>query len=183
MSGAAGDDLLSLLVDAEFSDGSTMDEAQLRDHLITFLLAGHETSSLALSYALFLLAKHPKKAARLREEVDAALGGQRPTVADRPDLAYAEWVVREALRRYPPAYVLFRQPVADVTIGGYRIPEGTNLTLPAFRLHTDPRFWDDPDMFRPERWQGERDGPEYAYFPFGDGPRHCIGMRFAMLEL
>ncbi|QLG62733.1 cytochrome P450 [Halorarum salinum] len=176
-------DLLSTLVAAgEAPDGPS--EKEMRDQLMTFLFAGHETSSLALTYVVYALTQHPEVAEGLREEVDGALDGSTPTVGVLPDLTYTERVIRETLRLYPPAYVMFRRTTEDVAFGGYRVPAGTELTLPAFRLHTDPRFWDDPEAFDPSRWEGSReDVPEYAYFPFGGGPRHCIGMRFAMLEL
>lgn len=179
------DDLLSLLLDVTYEDGTAMDEETVRDQLMTFLFAGHETTSLALSYAVFALAQRPEVAERLRAEVDDVVGEGRPTAAEVRRLDYTGTVLKETLRLYPPAYVLFRQPTRDVTLGGYRVPEETNLTLPAFRLHTDPRWYDDPESFRPERWTDEMEAelPDYAYFPFGGGPRHCLGMRFAMLEL
>ncbi|USZ67806.1 cytochrome P450 [Halorussus salilacus] len=179
------DDLLSLLLRAEGPDGETMAEEVVGDQLVTFLFAGHETTALALTYAWHLLGRNPDEAEKLRAELDATLGDDPATIADLPDLGYTERVVREALRLYPPAYVLFREPTEDVRIGPYRIEAGTNLTLPAFKLHRDGRFYDAPDEFRPERWTAdfEDDLPDYAYFPFGGGPRHCIGMRFAMTEL
>ncbi|SEO70192.1 Cytochrome P450 [Halogranum amylolyticum] len=181
----ASDDLLSLLLDVTYEDGTAMDERTVRDQLMTFLFAGHETTSLALSYAVFALARHPEVAARLRAEIDDVVGDGRPTAADVRRLDDTERVLKETLRLYPPAYVLFRQPTRDVVLGGYRVPEGTQLTLPSFRLHADPRWYDDPESFRPERWTDEMEAelPDYAYFPFGGGPRHCIGMRFAILEL
>ena len=179
------DDLLSLLLDVTYDDGTAMDERTVRDQLMTFLFAGHETTSLALSYAVFALAQRPEVADRMRAELADVVGESRPAAADVRRLDYTERILKETLRLYPPAYVLFRQPTRDVVLGGYRVPEGTQLTLPAFRLHTDPRWYDDPETFRPERWTDEMEAglPDYAYFPFGGGPRHCIGMRFAMLEL
>ena len=176
-------DLLSTLVAAgETPDGPS--DREIRDQLMTFLFAGHETSSLALTYAVFALSRHPDVAARLRKEADAVLGDRPPAVSDLPELTYTERVLRETLRRYPPAYIMFRRTTEDVVFDGYRVPAGTELTLPAFRLHADPRFWEDPDAFDPSRWaESGDDRPEYAYFPFGGGPRHCIGMRFATLEL
>jgi cytochrome P450 len=187
-----GHDLLSLLLTVSVGDGagddgtgSAMSDSQLRDHLVTFLFAGHETSSLALSYALLLLAQHPGKADRLRREVDEVVGDGAPGAADARELEYTGRVLTETLRRYPPANVLFREPVEPITVGGYRIDPGTTITLPSFRIHNDSRWYDDPETFRPDRWA---DGlidelPEYAYFAFGGGPRHCIGMRFARLEM
>ena len=153
--------------------------------MVTFLFAGHDTTSLALTYTFLLLATHPDVRERLDREHAEVLDGDTPSIADLPDLAYTERVIKESLRLYPPAYVLFRQAAEDVEIGGYRIPAGSKVTLPQFRLHVDGRFWGDPEAFRPERWTDEMEDelPDYAYFPFGGGPRHCIGMRFAMAEL
>jgi len=179
------DDLLSLLLTVEDEEGRQLSHEELVDNMVTFLFAGHDTTSLALTYTFLLLSTHPDVREELDREYDAVLGGDPPELDDLDDLAYTERVVKESLRLYPPAYVLFRQADADVAVGGYRIPEGTIVTLPQFRLHVDPRFWDSPDEFRPERWteEMEADLPDYAYFPFGGGPRHCIGMRFAMTEL
>ncbi|HKJ59774.1 MAG TPA: cytochrome P450 [Halobacteriales archaeon] len=179
------DDLLSLLLRVEDDDGRRLSHEELVDNVVTFLFAGHDTTSLALTYTFLLLSTHPEARERLDREHDAVLGGSPPELDDLDDLAYTERVIKESLRLYPPAYVLFRQAAADVEVGGYRIPEGTIVTLPQFRLHVDARFWDAPDEFRPERWTDEMEAelPDYAYFPFGGGPRHCIGMRFAMTEL
>ena len=181
----AYDDLLSLLLTVEDETGRPLEEAELVDNMVTFLFAGHDTTSLALTYTFLLLSTHPDVRERLDREHETVLGGDPPTIDDLEDLEYTERVIEESLRLYPPAYVLFRQAIEGVEIGGYRIPAGTKVTLPQFRLHTDPRFWDDPDAFRPERWTAEMEAdlPDYAYFPFGGGPRHCIGMRFAMTEL
>ncbi|MFC4448189.1 cytochrome P450 [Halorussus aquaticus] len=179
------DDLLSILLDAEGPDGTTMSEAEVRDQMVTFLFAGHETTSLALTYAWHLLGRNPDELERLRAELDAELGDRRATMADLPDLPYTDRVLKETLRLYPPAYVIFREPTEDVRVGPYHVREGTNLTLPVFEIHRDDRFYDDPDEFRPDRWRDdfESELPDYAYFPFGGGPRHCIGMRFATAEL
>jgi len=181
-------DLLDLLLAANRAadEDDRLSRAELRDNLVTFLFAGHETTALALSYAGHLLARAPEVTDRLAAEADALDGD--PTVADLPDLPYTEAVAKESMRRYPPLYTLFREPTAPVEIGGYRVPEGATLVLPQRIVHVDPRWWDDPRAFRPERWLDGGDGapaedrPEYAYFPFGGGPRHCIGARFAMLE-
>ena len=176
------DDLLSILLDVEFEDGSGLSERDVRDNLFTFLVAGHETTALTLSYAVFLLANHPERQAKLHAELDDVLGDESPTAASLFELDYLGTVVDEALRLYPPAYTIFRESTTDVTLGGYDIPEGSIVTLPQWVVHRDERWFDDPDDFRPERWDAERDRPEYAYFPFGGGPRHCIGMRFALME-
>jgi cytochrome P450 len=182
---AARDDLLSLLLTAETDDGSTLSDREIRDQLVTFLFAGHETTALALTYALYALGHHPEKRRKLREEVRAVTGGDPPTLSDLPALSYTDRVVTETLRLYPPAYALFREATEDAVVGGYRVPEGSKLTLPQIHVHRDGRFYDDPERFRPERWTDELEAslPEYAYFPFGGGPRHCIGMRFARMEL
>jgi len=181
--GEGGGDMLDLLLSAETDDGETLSKTEVRDQLITFLFAGHETTSLALSYTLLCLAKRPEYATRLREEYDRVLDGDAPTLSDLGELEETDRVLKESLRRYPPAYVLFRETATDVRVGDYVVPEGTKITLPQFRLHRDERYWDAPDTFDPDRWTRDVDRPEYAYFPFGGGPRHCIGMRFARMEL
>lgn len=179
------DDLLSLLLEAETEDGSTLSEREVRDQLITFLFAGHETTALALTYALYALGHHPEKRQRLQEEVASVTGGDPPALSDLPELSYTERVITETLRLYPPAYAIFREATKTTEIGGYRVPKGSKVTIPQIHVHRDGRFYDDPEAFRPERWTDEFEEslPEYAYFPFGGGPRHCIGMRFAMMEL
>ncbi|SIR73949.1 Cytochrome P450 [Haladaptatus litoreus] len=179
------DDLLSLLLTVEDADGNTMSETEIRDQMMTFLFAGHETTSLALTYTFLELAKNRSVRDKLDAEHDAILGGQTPTLGDLTELTYTEKVIRESLRLYPPAFIMFRKTTEDVALGGYRIPEGTRITLPQFFVHTDERWYDDPGTFDPDRWTEEFEDsrPDYAYFPFGGGPRHCIGMRFAMLEL
>ena len=183
------DDLLSLLVAAANADETGMDPEAVRDQLVTFLFAGHETTSTALTYACWLLAGHPDARDRLDAELDAVLGDRDPSFADVASLDYTEQVVREALRLYPPVYSLYRQPREAIVLDGYRIPADATLQLATYNVQRDDRWWDAPDAFRPERWEGEvqrgdeSDRPEYAYFPFGGGPRHCIGMRFAMTEL
>jgi cytochrome P450 len=179
------DDLLSLLLAAEYPDGSTPSDTELRDQLMTFLFAGHDTTSLALTWAFVLLNRRPETYERLQTEVDGVLADGQASVSDLADLQYTDWVAKEVLRLRPPAGALFRDTVEDVELGGYRVPEGTMVVLPQFAVQTDPRFFDDPDTFRPERWADglEDEIPDYAYFPFGGGPRHCIGMRFAAMEL
>ncbi|MFC4544048.1 cytochrome P450 [Halosolutus amylolyticus] len=179
------DDLLSLLLTATGPDGYELSEAEIRDNLLTFMFAGHETTALGLTYTIMLLATHDDVAADLRAELDDVLDGETPGIEHVSQLERTERVIREALRLYPPVFILFRRATEDAVFDGYRVPEGTILTFPQFHVHTDDRFYDDPEAFRPDRWTDERaaDRPEYAYFPFGGGPRHCIGMRFATLEL
>ncbi|MFD1513586.1 cytochrome P450 [Halomarina rubra] len=175
---AGGDDLLTMLVAA--ADAGGMDDATLRDNMLTFLFAGHETSALAVTYALFCLGHHPEAQARVHADLDAL--DAPPTADDVDDLPHLDRAVREAMRLYPPVYTHFREPVRDVTVGDYLIPEGSVVSLPQWLVHRDERWYDDPLAFAPERWV-DWDGPEYAYFPFSGGPRHCIGMRFAELEI
>ena len=177
----AGEDLLSMLVGA--ADAGAFDDDTLRDNVVTFLFAGYETSALGLTYTLYLLAANPGVQQRLQDRLDDVLDGDDPTPADLGSLPLLDAVVDEALRLYPPVYTFFREPTEDVTLRGYQIPEGSVLSLPQWVVHRDERWWDAPASFRPERWLEESDRPEYAYFPFGGGPRHCIGMRFARLEL
>jgi cytochrome P450 len=179
------DDVLSILLTAADDEGRTMSDVELRDQMATFLFAGHETTSLALTFAVLQVAAREDVRERLDEEYATVLGGDPPGLEDVTELAYTDRVIQETLRRYPPAFVTFREAREEVELGGYRIPEGTKLTLPQFHVHTDERWYDDPERFDPDRWTDglEASLPDFAYFPFGGGPRHCIGMRFAMLEL
>jgi cytochrome P450 len=178
-------DLLSLLVEArDESDRQGMTDRQLRDEVMTMFLAGHETTANALSWTWYLLAKHPHVEACLHGELESVLAGRAPTAADVPRLPYAEQVILEAMRLYPPAYVIGRQPIDDCSIGGYHVPAGTSVLISQWVLHRDPRNFDRPDEFDPDRW---KDGlirrlPKFTYMPFGGGPRTCIGNSFAMLE-
>ncbi|WP_335999968.1 cytochrome P450 [Halorientalis halophila] len=174
------DDLLSTLLVAH--EEGEIRRGTLRDQLVTFLLAGHETTSLALSYTWYLLAENPDTRERLHAEVDDVLGGAVPTMADLGDLKYTERVVTEAMRYYPPVHRVVREASEDVELQGRSIEAGSILTMPQWIVHRDRRWYDDPLRFRPERWAGDSDRPDYAYFPFGGGPRRCIGMRFAKLE-
>ncbi len=180
--GDAPMDLLSILLRAkargEQSDG------QLRDELMTMLLAGHDTTALTLTYTWYLLSEHPAVERRVHDELDRVVGDQNPTTADVRRLEYVDRVLSEAMRLYPPVYVMFRQPKTDVRLGGYRIPADSAVMLPQWVIHRSPRWYDDPETFDPDRWTAERRSarPRYAYFPFGAGPRHCIGKQFSLLE-
>ncbi|WP_135536237.1 cytochrome P450 [Halostella pelagica] len=171
------DDLLSMLLSAD----AAMDDEQIRDEMLTFLFAGHETTALTLTFTLDLLTRNPEAADRVRSEIDAAVDG-RPEMTDLHALEFTNAVVRESMRLYPPAHEIRREPVRDVTFGGYRVPAGALLVLPTWVLHRDDRYWDDPETFRPERWLDGDDRPDFAYFPFGGGKRRCIGQQFAMTE-
>jgi cytochrome P450 len=177
-------DLLGLLMQARDEDGHAMTDEQLRDEAITILLAGHETTALALSWTCYLLSRHPSVAHHLHEELNEVLGGRPPRVADLPRLRFAEMVVMEAMRLYPPAYALGREAVHDCTIAGYDVPARTSIFISPWVVHRDARWFDRPEEFLPERWAGNAAQrlPRFAYFPFGGGPRICIGNRFAMME-
>ena len=180
-----GDDLLWRLITATYEDGSPIDDAQLRSEAITMFLAGHETTTLALLYAWNLLMAHPEVYGALREEIDGALGGREATVADLDALPLARAVVQETMRLYPPAWSIGREAAEPVRVGSWHIPERAQIFIPTYLVHRDPRWFDDPLSFRPERWlDGSTEGmPRFAYFPFGGGPRVCIGNHFAMMEV
>jgi cytochrome P450 len=184
-SDVAGDDLISLLLHARGEDdGQPMSDRQLRDESMTLLLAGHETTALSLSWTWYLLSQNPEALQRLQEELEEVLGGRPPTVADLPRLRYTEQTVMESMRLYPPAYAIGREAIEECELGGFRVPAGTTLFLLQWVLHRDNRYFEEPERFRPERWSPERMQklPKYAYFPFGGGPRQCIGNSFAMME-
>jgi len=178
-------DLLSMLLQAQDEDdGSRMTDRQVRDESMTSFVAGHETTATALTWAWYLVAQHPEVEARLVAELDAELAGRTPNAEDVPRLNYTKMIVDETLRLYPPVPGLGREALVDCELGGYTIPRGTSLILGMWTLHRDPRYFEDPDEFRPERWE---DGlaerlPRFAYYPFGGGPRQCIGASFAMME-
>jgi len=178
------DDLLAMLMGAMDEDGSQMSPKQLRDETMTLFLAGHETTALTLSWTWYLLSQNPAAEARLEEELRGVLAGRAPQVADLMRLSYLQAVLTEVLRLYPPAYILARTSIAPCTIGGYDIPTGTTILMSQWVMHRDARYFEEPEAFRPERWlDGLADRlPAGAYFPFGDGPRRCIGQGFALLE-
>ena len=178
------DHLLARLVQARDEDGEPMSDRQLIDEALTVLLAGYETTALTLSYALYLLSEHPAVRARARAEVDARIGHRPLEAADLPHLRYIDAVVRETLRLYPSAYTIGREVVQPIELGGYEIPAGSQLQMSQCVLHRDARFFPEPDAFKPERWleASMAQLPRFAYFPFGGGPRVCIGNHFAMME-
>jgi cytochrome P450 len=177
-------DLLSMLLHAQDEDGSRMTDRQLRDEVITLFLAGHETTALALSWSWWLLAQHPQAEAKLHAELDAVLGGRTPALEDLPKLRYLDHIITESMRLYPPAWGMARLTIEDAYIGGYTIRKGCGVSLSQWVVHRDPRWYESPDEFRPERWEGDllKRLPRFAYFPFGGGPRQCIGNTFALME-
>jgi cytochrome P450 len=184
-SGEDRGDLLSLLLAAQDADdGSRMNDRQVRDEIMTLFLAGHETTAVALSWAWYLLAQHPEAEAALMDELRSVLGGRLPTVADLPKLRYAEMVVTETMRLYPPVFTLTRRVAEPFEVGGYPMEPETSLVMSQWVVHRDARWFDAPETFRPERWENDlaKRLPRYAYFPFGGGPRLCIGNTFALME-
>jgi cytochrome P450 len=180
----AREDLLGTLLAARDEDGAGMDDVQLRDEVMTLFLAGHETTSLALSHCLYLLSKHPEIERRLHHELATVLGGRLPTADDARALPFTEQVLKEAIRLYPPAWATGREVTEPYEIRGVRIPPGSQLICSQWIVHRDARWFPNPEGFDPDRWSPSRakDIPRFAYFPFGGGPRVCIGNHFAMLE-
>lgn len=179
-----GDLLSMLLVVHDEETGQGMNDQQVRDEVMTLLIAGHETVSTALTWTWYLLSQHPEVERRLHTELDEVLGGQMPTVDHLAKLSYTRMVLEEVLRLYPPAWVFGRKAIADDEIGGYFIPANSMIVLSPYMTHRHPAFWEAPEVFDPERFTPERSAgrPHYAYFPFGGGPRICIGSSFALME-
>jgi cytochrome P450 len=178
-------DLLSMLLFARDEDtGQVMTDRQLRDEVMTILLAGHETTSLALGWAWYLLSQHPDVQRRLENELDSVLGTRFPAYDDLGSLPYTRMVIEEALRLYPPAWGLSRQALGSDQIGGYHLPRGWLVFIVPFVMHRHRAYWDEPESFDPERFTPERSAarPKFVYLPFGAGPRQCIGNQFAMIE-
>jgi len=181
-----GEDLVSMLVDARDQEtGARLTDKQVRDETISFFIAGHATIASALTWTWYLLSTHPEVWRRLRAEVDEVLGDRPPAVADLGRLPWTGMVVHEAMRLYPPVYLVLRRAVADDEVGGYRIPAGSNIALCPYVTHRHPGLWDNPEGFEPERFAPEaaRRRHRMAFFPFSGGPRRCIGEGFALLQL
>jgi len=179
-------DLLSILLHARDSvDQTGMTDKQLRDECLTIFLAGQETTALAMSWCWWLLSEHPAAAKRIYEEVDTVLNGRVPTVEDIPRLQETEYALLEAMRLYPPIYIIGREALVDTEIEGFHCPRGTTVLMPAWAVHRDARYFENPDAFLPERWRDglEKRLPKCAYFPFSAGPRVCLGSHFAMLQM
>ena len=178
-------DLLSMLMMAQDEDGNHMEDQQLRDEVITLFVAGHETTSNALTWTWYLLSQHPEVVAKLEAELDTVLQGRPPTLADLPQLTYTKQIINESMRLYPPAHGLnSRQATKGAKIGNTVLPKDGNIFIFPHVLHRNPKYFDRPEQFDPERWTPEFEAqlPKYAYIPFGGGPRVCIGNAFAMME-
>jgi cytochrome P450 len=178
-------DLLAMFMEAKDADtGESMNDSQLRDELMTMLLAGHETTANALAFTFYLLSRNPAAMTKVAVEVEQVLGGRAPTAHDAPQLQYTQRVIQESMRLYPPAWIFSRKAIKDDVLGGYRIPAGMTVMMSPYALHRDPRFWENPEGFDPDRFTEERSAgrPKFAYVPFAAGPRMCIGAGFAMLE-
>jgi cytochrome P450 len=177
-------DVLSMLLAARDEDGATMSDLEVRDQTMTLIAAGHETTSNALAWAFYLLSRHPREYDRLREELARVLGDRPPTADDLARLPYLDWVVDESMRLYPPAWSINRTALEPFELEGYRFPAGTRAIVSPWVVHHRPDVWGDPEVFRPERWDpaAGRPLPHGAYFPFGAGPRMCIGMPLAEME-
>lgn len=179
-------DLLSMLIETldEEGDGKGMTNEQVRDEVMTLFLAGHETTANALSWTFYALTQYPEVETKLHAELASVLSGRTPTLADLPNLPYTRQVFSEAMRLYPPAWIMGRTAIGPDQIGGYTIPAGSTVVFSQYLMHRNPAYWDDPERFCPERFANEHDPnrPRYAYFPFGGGPRLCIGEPFAWME-
>ncbi|MFB9807364.1 cytochrome P450 [Haladaptatus pallidirubidus] len=176
-----GDDVGSVLLEAHERGDLTM--AEVRDNMTALLLAGHDTSAVALTYAWYELSRHPEIRESLAEETENVIRNGSLSGDDFDALERTRNVIKETLRLYPPTWGVNREAIETVTLGGYELPAGTQVMMPQWVVHRDDRFWEQPETFDPSRWKRESNRPEYAYFPFSGGPRHCIGMRFARLEL
>ncbi len=179
-------DYVAMLMAARDKDsGAPMGERELIDEVMTLIVAGHETTASGLNWTWYLLSQHPQAERRLHAELDAAPAMAAPGLAGMEALAFTGQVVNEALRLYPPGWLLSRRNVAADVLGGFAVPPGTNVLLPLYLLHRHPRYWKDPDRFAPERFDREHEAerPRFAYMPFAAGPRHCIGEAFALYEM
>jgi len=185
-SGQMSGDLLSVFLQVQDDEGIGMTDRQLHDEIMTLFLAGHETTANVLSWTWFLLGQNPDAEEKLIEELGRVLGGRVPTPADLPQLVYTDTVLREAMRLYPPVWVIGRRALAPFRLGEYELPADTNILISQLILHRDARYFPEPERFDPDRWSlNDPRGaslPRFAYLPFGGGPRVCIGAGFAMME-
>jgi cytochrome P450 len=179
-------DYLAMLLSARDKEtGRPMSDGELIDEILTLIVAGHETTASGLNWTWYLLSQHPEAEARLHAELDAAPELAAPSLVQVEALAYTQQVINEALRLYPPGWVLSRRTIEADVLGGYPVPARTNVLLPLYLVHRHPRFWKDPEVFWPERFAPEHEAerPRFAYMPFAAGPRHCIGETLALFEM
>lgn len=183
-SGKSRGDVLDVLLEAQARDSSIMSDRQIRDEAMALFTGGHEPVAAGLSWAWYLISKHPEVEARLLEELSVRLGGRTPGASDLPALPYTAMVVKESFRLFPPSWGFDRKATIDCDLGGHHIRRGTLVIISQWVLHRDQRFFDHPDEFIPERWAGSLSDtlPKYSYIPFGGGPRYCIGNSFATIE-
>jgi cytochrome P450 len=181
-SGEDAGDLLSMLLMAQDEDGKGMSDKQLRDEAVTLFIAGHETTAVTLTWAWYLLSQHPEVEAKLHAELEQVLNGRAPTVHDQ--LPYTDMIIKETMRIYPPVPLVPRTVMEDTVVGGYRFVKNAGVLFAAYAAHRNERYFPEPERFSPERWADdfEKRIPKYAYFPFGGGPRICIGNQFALME-
>jgi cytochrome P450 len=179
-------DVLSMLMSAQSGEESDtkLTEKQIHDHILTFLAAGHETTAIALVWTMYLLSQYPQVRIKLQDEIRSVLANREPTIDDLAKIPYLDWVLDESMRLYPPAWMQMRIVTKETEIDGVKLPVGTLLVLSQWVMHRLPNIWQDAEVFKPERWgpENEQDIPPGAYFPFGGGPRTCIGMPLAQLE-
>jgi cytochrome P450 len=185
-SGTMSGDLLSVLLQAQDDEGLGMTDRQLHDEIMTLFLAGHETTANALSWTWLLLGQHPEIEDKLVEELRRVLGGRAPTASALPRLTYTEMILKEAMRLYPPVWVIGRRALAPFRMGNYELPAETNVVMSQLITHRDAKYFPEPERFDPDRWRPNDPRnlalPRFAYFPFGGGPRVCIGAGFSMME-
>lgn len=183
-SGESRDDLLSMLLEARAENGESLSPRQLRDEAMTVLTAGYETTARALTWTWYLLDANPPVREKLDEELERVLGGRPPGFEDLGRLSYTEMVFKESMRLMPPVWGLSRLVAEEDEVGGYTIPKGSRVILSQYVTHRHPDFWEEPEIFAPERFASEKSAgrPKYAYFPFSGGPRQCIGNNFATME-
>jgi cytochrome P450 len=179
-----GNDLLSRLLFAQREDGTRMSERQLRDEAMTLYLAGHETTALTLAWTWYLLSQHPHVENKLVSEWQVVLRGTTPTTHHLPKLIYTSAVIAESMRLFPPVYVIGREATTDLELGGYPVKRGYTVLMSQWVNHRDPKYFPDPEAFRPERWEHglAKRLPKFAYYPFGGGQRLCVGNAFALTE-
>ncbi|MBD2386490.1 cytochrome P450 [Cylindrospermum sp. FACHB-282] len=183
-SGEDQGDLLSMLLQIQDEEGNGISDKQLRDEAVTLFIAGHETTALTMSWGLYLLSQHPEIEQKLHAELQTVLGGRTPTFADLPQLPYTDRVIMEVMRLYPPVWAMVRTALQDCEISGYTVGAGQSIMISQWVMHRDPRYFEQPEVFNPDRWEGDlaKRIPHFAYFPFGGGSRICIGQSFTKME-